>query len=216
MLTPFLRVEDDPSLVRLGSAQCGWWVPSDVVRPGAVAYCAGAGEDISFDLELHGRGMHVVTIDPTPRAVAHVATVDPGDDRFVFVQMGLWHEPAELTFFAPTDASDVSHSVLNLQRTDAADAFTAQVDTIESIMATQGHAHVELLKVDIEGSERELFADCHSWITSVRQLIVECHQGYTATDLLADCRRGGAEFRAVHVDRKPEWGYEVVTAERAG
>ena len=153
MLTPFLRVEDDRSLVRLGSAQCGWWVPSDVVRPGAVAYCAGAGEDISFDLELHRLGMQVVTIDPTPRAVAHVASVDPGDDRFAFVQMGLWHEPAELTFFAPDAASDVSHSVLNLQRTDAADAFTARVDTIEAIMATQGHAHVELLKVDIEGAE---------------------------------------------------------------
>src|SRR5262245_22754337 len=51
-LGPLVRVQPDPTLVRLGSAGCGWWVPADVVVPGAVAYCAGAGEDITFDLEL--------------------------------------------------------------------------------------------------------------------------------------------------------------------
>jgi FkbM family methyltransferase len=91
-----------------------------------------------------------------------------------------------------------------------------QVVTLPDVLRPEEAEDIGLLKVDIEGSERELFADCRDWITSVRQLIVECHQGYTASDLLADCRRGGAEFRAVHVDRKPEWGYEVVTAERVG
>ena len=153
LLTPVLRIEDDPSLVRLGSQDCGWWVPLDAVRPEAIAYCAGAGEDITFDLELHRRRMHVFTIDPTPRAVAHVAAVDPGDDRFTFVRMGLWHEPDELTFYAPADPADVSHSVFNLQRTDAADSFTARVDTIDSIMASHRHDHVDLLKLDIEGAE---------------------------------------------------------------
>lgn len=64
-------------MVRLGSDGCGWWVPKAVVRPRAIAYCAGAGEDISFDLELHRRGLTVVTIDPTPRAIAHVDSVQP-------------------------------------------------------------------------------------------------------------------------------------------
>lgn len=71
---------------------------------------------------------------------------------------------------------------------------------------------IGLLKVDIEGAERELFADCGSWIGKVGSMIVECHTGYTADDLMADCARGGGSFSVLEVDKKPEWGFEVVTA----
>jgi FkbM family methyltransferase len=158
-LGPLVRVRPDPTLVRLGSAGCGWWVPADVVVPGAVAYCAGAGEDITFDLELHRRGLDVVTLDPTPRAAAHVASVDPGDDRFTFVPVGLWTERATLTFHAPADPRDVSYSVLDLQHTGGARALEAEVDSLGSPMADQGHDHVDLLKVDIEGAESTVLPD---------------------------------------------------------
>ncbi len=153
LLAPLLQVEDDPTLVRLGSARGGWWVPDEVLRPGAIAYCAGAGEDISFELELWRLGLDVVTIDPTPRAAAHIRDAAPTDERFRFVAVGLWTEPGELTFYAPDDPGDVSHSVVNLQRTGVDRAFTAPVDSLAGIMATQGHDHVDLLKADIEGAE---------------------------------------------------------------
>jgi FkbM family methyltransferase len=159
LLAPALRVHDGPALVRLGSPGGGWWVPGDVLAPGNVAYCAGAGEDISFDLELHRRGLDVVTIDPTPRAGAHVRAVAPGDHRFHFVPVGLWHERTELTFYAPHDPRDVSHSVLNLQHTRQDRAFIATVDTLSGIMAGQGHDHIDLLKVDIEGAESSVLPD---------------------------------------------------------
>lgn len=153
LLSPRLRVRAEPTLVRLGSPGGGWWVPGDVMEPGAVAYCAGAGEDVSFDLELWRRGLDVVTIDPTPRAQTHVRSVDPGDHRFRFVPVGLWHEPGELRFDAPDDPRDVSHSIANLQHTRPERACTAPVDSLSRIMATTGHDHVDLLKVDIEGAE---------------------------------------------------------------
>lgn len=159
LLAPALRVYHDGGLVRLGSPGCGWWVPGGVLAPGNVAYCAGAGEDISFDLELHRRGLDVVTIDPTPRAGAHVRAVAPSDARFHFVPLGLWHERAELTFYAPADPRDVSHSVLNLQHTRKDRAFTAPVDTLSGIMAAQGHDRLDLLKVDIEGAESSVLPD---------------------------------------------------------
>src|SRR5687768_10523250 len=36
--------------------------------------------------------------------------------------------------------------------------------SMPSLLQTGGIAHVDLLKVDIEGAERELFGDCHPWI----------------------------------------------------
>jgi FkbM family methyltransferase len=201
-LAPLVRVRPDPSLVRLGSAACGWWVPADVAVPGAVAYCAGAGEDISFDLALHRRGLDVVTLDPTPRAAAHVAAVDPGDDRFTFVPVGLWTERATLTFHAPADPRDVSYSLLDLQHTGEQRALVAEVDSLASLMAARGHDHVDLLKVDIEGAESTVLPDLLE--TGLRPPVVcfEYDQPQSARGLL----RLLAAFR--------EAGYALVARER--
>jgi len=209
LLSPFVRVEARPPLVRLGSAACGWWVPEAVLRPGAVAYCAGAGEDISFDLELHRRGLEVVTIDPTPRAIAYVREVDPGDDRFTFVPMGLWSGPGELTFFPPAHAG-VSHSVVNLQRTEAGDGFTAKVDSLASIMATQGHGAIDILKIDIEGAESTVLP--HLLAEGPRPPVVcfeydQPQSSRALLQLLGAYR--GAGYRLV---RRERWNFTLVSA----
>lgn len=157
LLAPMLRLSNVDDLIRLGSPSCGWWVPERVLRPGAIAYCAGAGLDISFDLDLHSRGLTVVTIDPTPRSVAYVGGVRPDDDRFHFLPLGLWNERDELSFYAPSVPSDISHSVLNLQQTE--EFFTAPVDSLAGCMARMQHDRVDLLKVDIEGAESTVLPD---------------------------------------------------------
>ena len=138
-------------LCRLGSPGAGWWVPESILKPGAVAYCAGAGEDITFDLALLERGCQVTTFDPTPRAVAHVQQVAPAGPGFRFEPVGWWDEDAEIRFYAPRDAAHVSHSALNLQRTS--DFFTAPVRRVDHLMADLGDDHVDLIKMDIEGAE---------------------------------------------------------------
>jgi FkbM family methyltransferase len=35
----------------------------------------GAGEDISFDVELNKKGLDVYCVDPTPRVTEHIAKV---------------------------------------------------------------------------------------------------------------------------------------------
>lgn len=151
LLAPFLRSDRKGNLSRLGSAACGWWIPEDALLPGAIAYCAGAGEDISFDLELHRRGLVVVTIDPTPRSIEYVKRVMPHDERFHFIPIGLWKEAGEMAFYAPSESSGVSHSALNLQGTT--EHFMARVEPLKSIMDRLQHNHLDILKVDIEGAE---------------------------------------------------------------
>ncbi|HEX4392055.1 MAG TPA: hypothetical protein VH084_11015 [Mycobacterium sp.] len=80
---PIYAPSKPADLVRLGTDLCGWRLPEFILRPGAVAFCVGAGEDISFDLALRDREMRVVTIDPTP--VSYVEAVGPQSDRFAFV-----------------------------------------------------------------------------------------------------------------------------------
>ena len=61
----------------------------------------------------------------------------------------------------------------------------------------QCHAEpaIDILKVDIEGAEKQLFANCADWIGRVRSIMIELHPGYTTEMLLEDLQRGGADFK---------------------
>ena len=141
----------DADLVRLGSDYGGWVVPRSALVPGDVAYCVGAGEDITFDLALLDAGYVVRTIDPTPRAVEYVAGLGIPNDRYLFVPVALWNETGSLRLFAPRNPTHVSHSALNLQQTER--FIDVQATTFDDLVASIGDSRVELLKMDIEGAE---------------------------------------------------------------
>jgi FkbM family methyltransferase len=48
--------------------------------------------------------------------------------------------------------------------------------TVDTIMNEQGIGHIDILKIDIEGAEREVFGDPSSWISKVDVLLVELHR----------------------------------------
>lgn len=62
------------------------------------------------------------------------------------------------------------------------------------LLETSRFERIDLLKCDIEGSERELFQTCSSWIGRVGHLIVETHKPYLVSDLYADLRAAAWEF----------------------
>lgn len=86
-------------------------------------------------------------------------------------------------------------------------AIEVPVVTMVNILDTD--EPIDLLKVDIEGAEEELFADCASWIGRVKTLLVECHGAYKLSSLMTDLRKAGASFRLIEEDLKPEMGFEV-------
>jgi FkbM family methyltransferase len=158
-------------VVRLGSEYGGWWVPRSLLRDRGVAYCVGAGEDITFDLALLARGFVVRTFDPTPRAVDHVHALGIRDCSFSFLPVALWSEDTTLTLYAPRDPTHVSHSALNLQHT------TASVDvaaiSLSTAMRTCGDIYVDLLKLDIEGAEIAVLPSITAMPAPPRVLCIE-------------------------------------------
>ena len=118
---------------------------------------------------MHDRGMRVVTIDPTPRAVSHVKAVAPKSDRFAFVPVGLWDTVSELRFYYPRDPAIAACSVVNIQRTS--EYFTAKVDTLRKLMDDLGDNHIDVLKLDIEGAEHRVI---ESFIADGVRPVVVC------------------------------------------
>jgi len=142
-------------LRKIGSEYGGWIVPTKVITADWVCYCGGVGEDITFDLELIERfGCAVFAFDPTPRAIAFIGEHAASEPRLDFHPVGLWSEDTTLRFFAPRNPAHVSHSVVNLQRTD--EYFEAPCRSLPSLMRELGHDRIDLLKIDIEGAEHRV------------------------------------------------------------
>ena len=194
-----LPVKRGVDLVRIGSTYGGWVVPKSVLRAGAVCYCAGLGEDGSFDLGLaETYGCSVFVFDPTPRAIAYAAAALAGVDGITFEPVGLWASSAVLRFFAPTDPSHVSHSIVNLQGTS--EFFEAECDSVVGIMQRLGHDRLAILKLDIEGAEFAVLGSVLGTAADVDVICVEFDQPVAVARILRQLwqlKRAGYELLAV-------------------
>ena len=94
---------------------------------------------------------------------------------------------------------------ISLRRGRATSGFEMQeasshesIDTLtmaELLELRPGDFDIDLLKCDIEGTEKELFAQCGEWIGMVRNMVVEVHGTYSVSDLRDDLKRSNARFK---------------------
>lgn len=99
---------------------------------------------------------------------------------------------------------DRSRGSMSFKIIDKDDAATggeqpAPTDSIEQTTITMADLFertgfdgpIDLLKCDIEGAERELFARCAGWIERVQLLAIEVHGDYRLEHLIEDLSRAG-------------------------
>lgn len=89
--------------------------------------------------------------------------------------------------------------------------ISSEVVTMDQVLDASDIESIDLLKCDIEGAERELFADCHSWIGRVELAVVECHDGFDADELLELLEENGAMFEIADREIDPDYGLDTVT-----
>lgn len=146
------KVKTRNDLEKIGSEYGGWIVPVKLLNADSICYCVGCGEDISFDLGAIDRfGCDIFAFDPTPRAIEYVNRVAEGLSQYHFYEVGLWDKQDELKFYTPQNSAHVSHSLLNLQKTD--NYIQVPVNRLANIMQNLGHGRLDLIKLDIEGAE---------------------------------------------------------------
>ena len=164
----------------------------------SVVYSVGVGKDISFDLGLvHRFGCRVVAMDPTPMSRDWIGRQDLPESMH-FEPIALSNIDGPLRLYSPVQEGFVSFS--NVRRNSRQDEIEVPSLRLRTIMEKFGHAHVDILKMDIEGSEYGVIEDLENHPHLPTQLLVEFHHRVNGT---------GLEKTSEAVHRLENLGYEL-------
>jgi FkbM family methyltransferase len=99
-------------------------------------------------------------------------------DSITPVQAAIWGENRELTVVDPGSNKwgFMTRGDGDAQPLPAEPCHRVRGVTVEQIMAEHDIEFIDILKMDIEGAEREVFQDASRWIDKVGTLIVELHE----------------------------------------
>jgi FkbM family methyltransferase len=158
---------------------CPWTICPKGLNAGSVVYSGGVGSDISFEHELVKKfGCDVVLLDPTPAGLRTMSLPENRIPQFHYFPQALAARTGKLSLAPPPDGGDSWFA-----RNDGAPMEVSCTD-LGSLMAGNGHQHIDLLKLDIEGCEYEVIDDLLLRRIPIRQICVEFHHG-----IVPDIRR---------------------------
>lgn len=185
----------------LGSKHGKWAILSDPSFSYQYILSAGLGEDASFEIELINLfGGKVFFIDPTPRALLHfdsilesigspkskeyssdgsqsVKSYDLSTISSVSLQIipfALSSEDGIKRFFLPLNKINVSHSLISRPNLNSSENYIdVNSICIASVLNLTNLPKIDLLKLDIEGSEIEVLFDLIDSKITVNQILVE-------------------------------------------
>ena len=161
----------------------------DGLDSSSIIYCIGAGEDISHDIEIANKlNSNVYIIDPTPRALEHceyIKNVLDGKEKIIYDKKfgggnpyeywkiilenkidtnkiiynncGIGTEDSIQKFYLPSNEEYVSCSLVKGMKGEK--HINVNVKKLKSIMKQYEHNKIDLLKMDIEGSECDVIED---------------------------------------------------------
>lgn len=93
------------------------------------------------------------------------------------LRAGLWGKPG--TLFVDNSLGSWGCTVAEVHPNDTTEKNSecrVKAVTVDDILLTSGHKRIDILKLDIEGAEREVFsAPCQSWLSLTDVLIIELH-----------------------------------------
>lgn len=99
-------------------------------------------------------------------------------DNITPIRGALWHEDTKVLLVDPNRGKwgFTTLASENIEELRGQVLYEVQGMTVGAIMKQQGIQHIDILKIDIEGAECEVFRDPSAWVDHVDSVIVELHE----------------------------------------
>ena len=185
----------------LGSDYGGFFVATELLdykkNREIIVYSAGVGTDISFDLALirNYKSIKIYAFDPTPRSIEWIGRkkIPP---NFIFAPVGIGSENKKETMFLPK-SHRVSFTVHSFEDENK-DEIEVEMKSIATIAQENRHTFIDILKLDIEGSEFSVLEALDFNTLKFGQILVEFHERFLPN---------GLELKNRIIQRLDEAGY---------
>lgn len=159
----------------VGNVYGGFYAHLDVLNKNSIIYSIGIGTDASFDIELIKKfNCNVYAYDPTPKSVEWVKK-NISSEKFIFKGIGIDVLCGKKCFYLPRNKNHVSGSLNEVPSIDLNNRLILDFEDIDTMMKKNHHHKIDLLKIDIEGSEYDVLDDILNKNKNINQILVEFH-----------------------------------------
>lgn len=174
-----LRYVEIPDLFDFGDEYDGYSIYIKNLNNTSIIYSFGIGENLKFsEVIIKELKCNVYAFDPTPKSINYVRNHNLiNDNRFNFYPVGLADYDGVAQFHLPKNDDFVSGSI---DKWDGVknDSIEVEVKKLQTIMNELGHKKIDILKMDIEGTEFSIFEDIVNSNIDVKQICVEVHDRF--------------------------------------
>lgn len=179
---------------------CSWSLSPVSLTADSIVISAGAGRDISFELELVDRiGCRIVLLDPSETGLETMQKKENRHPNIEFIPKALSSMDEPIYLMPPLDSEEGSWRLCTKENA----TVTVPAVSLATLMKERGILKIDLLKMDIEGSEYPVVDSIVEANLPIQQICVEYHNavlpGYsrsgTIGSLLKLWRKG---YRIIH------------------
>ena len=144
----------------MGNNYGGFYIHPDILNSNSIVFSFGIGEDISFD--------------PTPKSIDYINKQMP-IKNFSFHPFGISEESGEKTFYLPMNSNHVSGSLHQTDGVDHNNSINLEFKSLSDILKDIQIKNIDILKIDIEGSEYDVLDSILSLVIVIKQVLIEFH-----------------------------------------
>jgi FkbM family methyltransferase len=131
---------------------------------------ANVGYSAAYFLARYGKA-RLIAVEPDPANFALLSrNVEVFKDRVTLLQRGVWSRTVGLVIANPT----ANAWAFMVREAHPGEVATIEAVDIPSLLRASGQERISILKVDIEGSELEVFKES-PWLQKVDHLVIEIH-----------------------------------------
>lgn len=174
----FIKNDINLRLVKYGDPNNDWVFYPNLINSQSRILSFGVGENLSFEYELVKRfDCKVDVFDPTPKSIDWYKN-NNSLQSIVLHEYGVYDIDGFLEFMPPDNPDHVSHTVVKgVYKTKP---IKLRVQKLSTILENLQITNIDILKMDIEGSEYPVINDLINSCIRPSQILVEFHHRFSA------------------------------------